>query len=145
MYRKILLAYDGAPSSAAALDQAVDLARLCGAELHLVGAVTADSATAIAGGIGAKAVPGGYEQHALELLLTGEASDLRQNGMTVETSIRVGHPGREIVSAAEELNADLVVVGHSGKGVLARWFEGSVGSELVNELPCNLLIAMRAA
>jgi nucleotide-binding universal stress UspA family protein len=39
------------------------------------------------------------------------------------------------------VDADLVIVGHSDKGILARWFEGSVGAGLVRDLPCNLLIA----
>ena len=33
------------------------------------------------------------------------------------------------------------VVGHTGKGVLARLFQGSVGAELLNNLQCSLLVA----
>ena len=48
MYQKILLAYDGTPSSSAALRQCVDLARHCKAELHLLGVVAITPTTAIA-------------------------------------------------------------------------------------------------
>ena len=70
-----------------------------------------------------------------------ETSVLDGQGLGVSTSIRFGSPGIEIAACAHEMKADLVVIGHTGKGVLARLFEGSVGAELLNNLPCSLLVA----
>jgi hypothetical protein len=37
------------------------------------------------------------------------------------------------------------VLGHSEKGMIIHWFEGSVGTELLTNLPCSLLSATDAA
>ena len=150
MYQKILLAYDGTTSSSAALRQSVDLARHCKADLHLLGVVAITPTTAAAGSsvIGG-AVAGAYpvmneiwvqDEEYLRQALDAAARDLGQ-GLSISTSIRFGSPGLEIAACAEEIGADLVVVGHTGKGVLARLFQGSVGVELLNNLPCSLLVA----
>ena len=145
MYRKILLAHDGTHFVAPALRQAEELARHCGAELHLLGVVVINTATAIAEGFGGGSDAWGYEQSALEQSLNDAAQALRDKGLTVGISIRLGNPGAEIANAAHELKADLVVIGHSGKGVLGRLFQGSVGAELLSNLPCSLLIATHGA
>lgn len=151
MYRKILLAYDGSTSSSAALRQSVDLARHCDAELHLLGVVaitptTAAAGTSVVGGALAGAYPvmgeiWAQDQDALRQALEAAARDLDGDGLTVATSIRFGSPGLEIAACADDIKADLVVIGHTGKGVLARLFQGSVGAELLNNLPCSLLVA----
>jgi nucleotide-binding universal stress UspA family protein len=69
------------------------------------------------------------------------ALELSRQGLKASTSIREGIPAREIAACAAELGADLVVVGHSDKGVLGRWLEGSVGAGLLKDLSCNLLVA----
>ena len=151
MYQKILLAYDGTTSSSAALRQSVDLARHCKAELHLLGVVAISPTTAVAGAsLVGGAVVGAYpvveeiwgrDQAYLRQALDAAVHDLGGQGLGVSTSIRFGSPGIEIASCAHEIKADLVVVGHTGKGVLARLFQGSVGAELLNNLPCSLLVA----
>lgn len=140
MYQNILVAYDGSSFSDVALHQGLDLARLCNAKLHLVGiiATTAYVATPV---VGLPIDFWGMEHKALGEALEGAARDLSGQGLKATTSIREGNPANEIAACANELNADLVVVGHSDKGVLARWFEGSVGAGLLRDLPCNLLIA----
>jgi nucleotide-binding universal stress UspA family protein len=45
------------------------------------------------------------------------------------------------VRYVEEVGADLVVLGHTNKGLLARWLQGSIGARLLNQLPCSLLVA----
>lgn len=145
MYRRILLAHDGSRFSAPALHQATELAGQCESELHLVGVVAINSASVVAEGFGGGNDPWGYEQSMLERTLNGAAEEIRAKGIVVDVATRLGDPGMEIVKAARELKADLVVVGHSGKGVLARLFQGSVGSELLNNLPCSLLIATGGA
>jgi nucleotide-binding universal stress UspA family protein len=133
------------------LRQSVDLARHCKAELHLLGVVaitptTTAAAASVAGGAVVGAYPvveeiWGRDQAYLRQALDTAIHDLGGQGLSVSTSIRFGSPGIEIATCAHELKADLVVVGHTGKGVLARLFEGSVGAELLNNLPCSLLIA----
>ena len=142
MYQKILVAYDGSSFSDVALHRGADLARLCKAELHLVGIVATTAyvvSTEVYGGIDFW----GMERKELQEALEGAARKLSGQGLNAKTSIREGVPTTEIADCAAELKADVVIVGHSDKGVLARWFEGSVGSGLLRELPCDLLVAIR--
>lgn len=140
MYQKILLAYDGSSFSAAALRQGTDLARLCQAELHLLGIVVTTGSSLIVEAEGQIDV-WGLERQDIERALASAAHDLGGKGVNAITSIRQGDPAIEIVTYAHEIKADLVVLGHSEKGIIVRWFEGSVGTELLNNLPCSLLIA----
>jgi nucleotide-binding universal stress UspA family protein len=139
MFWKILLAYDGSAFGAAALRQSADLARLCKAELHLLGIVLTTSYRALAEGLGATDILG-KERESLQQALDAAVRGLDAQGVNVISTIREGDPQAEIINYAHRINADLVL-GHSGKGTIARWFEGSVGSELLTNLPCSLLIA----
>ena len=107
-----------------------------------MGVVVTTGVGAIAEGYGGGGIDvWGMEQEDLQHALDTAARDLGGEGLTVSTSIRLGSPGTEIAACAHEIKADLVVVGHTGKGVLARLFQGSVGAELLNNLPCSLLVA----
>jgi nucleotide-binding universal stress UspA family protein len=53
--------------------------------------------------------------------------------------IREGDPWREILDAAEELPADLVVMGTHGRSGPERFFLGSVTEKLVRCLPCPVM------
>lgn len=68
------------------------------------------------------------------------AIELRKQGHEVVATLCIGDPGTTIVDYSSRIQADLVVVGHTGKSIFARLFEGSVGAQLLNHLPCHLLI-----
>ena len=140
MFRKILLAYDGSTFGAPALQQTADLAHACNAELHLLGVVLTTGYMALAEGINGAVDLWGMEHKSLESAMDAAVRDLGQRGVTIISSIQEGDPGAVIASYAHEIKADLVVIGHSGKGIIARWLEGSVGSKLLSDLPCSLLI-----
>lgn len=53
---------------------------------------------------------------------------------------RVGEPARELVEAARELEADLVVVGSSTGAPPGGSVPGSVGGEVVRSAPCDVLV-----
>ena len=139
MFKRIVLAYDGSPGTDAALHQAAELAELSRAELHLLGVVAISASTAYAA-----TYEVGYffasEEDAVEKALEA-AIDKLGDRVSVHTKIRTGDPADQIAAHAHEVGADLVVIGHSDKGFLARWFEGSTGAKLIRDLPCNLLVA----
>lgn len=64
---------------------------------------------------------------------------LRVARINHEIEIREGDPWREIVAAADEMAADLAVLGTHGRGGLDRLFLGSVAEKLVRRLPCPVL------
>jgi nucleotide-binding universal stress UspA family protein len=140
MYQNIVLAYDGSRFSAGALRQGLELAKLCGAQLHVLGIAVRTGGMAIAESVGPDDV-WGRGQKDLEKSVETAVQEIRDQHVSVLACIRQGDPAVEISRYAQEVAADLVVLGHAGKGLLMRWFQGSVGARLLNELPCSLLVA----
>jgi len=139
MFQKILLAYNGSVHSVAALKQAADLARFSDAELHILGIVVRTGALVLALGDGVIDVME-VERDRIHKAIETAATDLGSQGVNVAYSIRKGDPAEEIVSHAYKIRADLVVLGRTDKGVIARWFQSSIGAQLLSHLPCSLLI-----
>jgi nucleotide-binding universal stress UspA family protein len=75
-----------------------------------------------------------------EQFLETQAQILRDKGREVDTIIRTGHPAEEIVLAAEELDADLVMVGSHGWSAAKRLLLGSVSDRVLEYAPCSVLI-----
>ncbi|MBX7187739.1 MAG: universal stress protein [Vicinamibacteria bacterium] len=63
----------------------------------------------------------------------------REAGIDYETQIREGNPWREIQAAAEEMPADLVIMGTHGRSGAERFLLGSVAEKLVHRLPCPVM------
>lgn len=140
MYGKILLAYNGTTYAANALRDGAELARQCGAELHLLGIVPTTGVYAIAQSHAAGDMLG-LEQAHLRRALEEAAQQIAGKCVKLVSVIREGDPAGEIVAYAREIDADLVVIGHRDRSALARWFGGSTSQRLLNDLKCSLLIA----
>ena len=64
-------------------------------------------------------------------------------GTKVESHAKVGSPADVVISVAEEVGADLIVVGSKGmRG--ARRVIGSVPNRIAHRGPCHVLIAKTA-
>lgn len=64
---------------------------------------------------------------------------VREARIDHEIEISEGDPWREIVVAAEEMPADLVVMGTHGRSGVERLVLGSVAEKLIRRLPCPVL------
>jgi nucleotide-binding universal stress UspA family protein len=144
MFGKILLAYNGSADSAVALHRAGELARLSNSELHILGIVEITSGSILAQSAGGGVDILGMQREHLAHLLETAANDLKAQGVKVDFAVRDGDPAVEIVNYAHQIKADLTVLGHTDRGRIARWFQGSVGAKLLSDLPCNLLIATKS-
>lgn len=67
------------------------------------------------------------------------ANENRAQGLTVTTSFREGVAFLEILKAAEELNADLIVLGTHGRTGLPHILIGSVAERVVRQASCAVL------
>lgn len=141
MFQKILVAYSASEHSAIALRQAAELASFGQSELHMLGIVVTTGAVALAETTSGTGSFLSFEHERISKALESASSDLRKQGLNVSMSVLKGDAANEIIATAHRIKADLAVIGHSNKGVLARWFQGSVGARLMSELPCSLLIA----
>lgn len=54
--------------------------------------------------------------------------------------VRAGIPDREIVAAAKDWHADVIVIGTHARTGLAHWFQGSVAESVVHHAPCPVLV-----
>jgi len=131
-FRRILVPIDFTDLSAAALDWAIELAASVGASVTVMhsyaipmvgfpdGALI-PSATA-ATGLGEAA------QKALEEVV---AKRRRPGGVPLESLLREGDAWEEIQHVADEMNADLIVIGTHGRHGLARALLGSVAERVI--------------
>lgn len=72
------------------------------------------------------------------------AEALRRDGLEVTTELRSGDADHQILLAAEEWRADLVVVGSRGLTGLAEFVLGSVASNVAKHAHCPVLVARTA-
>jgi len=64
---------------------------------------------------------------------------LSENGIEASVEVRSGHPSQTILAFAEEISADLVVVGSHQPG-LEDFFLGSTASRVVRHAKCHVLV-----
>ena len=85
--------------------------------------------------------PAGYSfQRAAQEAVDRVAMELRDMTPNVETSVRGGAPADQIIRAADELEADLIVVGGRGKGAVEAIVLGSVAYRVLHHAPCPVLV-----
>ncbi len=58
----------------------------------------------------------------------------------VERRVEIGEPGSMLCRLAEDLGADMVVVGSRGRGAIRRALMGSVSTHVVNNAPCPVVV-----
>jgi nucleotide-binding universal stress UspA family protein len=78
---------------------------------------------------------------AVDALARSTADRLTAAGVTTETDVRQGDPAHEIVRAATDWKADLIVLGTRGLTGLERLLLGSVARKVLQHAPCSVLVA----
>jgi nucleotide-binding universal stress UspA family protein len=138
MYRNILLAYDGTLEGRGALREGALLAKQCEAEVVLLAVIDSTAQISMVGDASAAFVPR-YQPEDFQKILDEGVARLTRLGLLHTALLRAGDPVTCIVEVADEVGADLVVVGHHKQGALARWLIGSVTASLIDRLNCSLL------
>jgi nucleotide-binding universal stress UspA family protein len=62
-------------------------------------------------------------------------------GVVAGAHLRMGEVAKEVGALAEELEADLIVVGRRGRSTIARAVMGSVSRSVVRHAPCPVVVA----
>ncbi len=131
MIKRILAPTDGSAVSRKAVHFAAELAKQVSASLTLLGVI--DSGLLLSAGVSPEVSPVNIQEstedvvrQAVQAYLDASLSDCRSQGIEVSSLIRTGHPVEQIIQQAEELRADLVVMGSHGRSALRAAMLGSV-------------------
>jgi nucleotide-binding universal stress UspA family protein len=140
-FHTILHPTDFSPNSAEAFRFACALARDCDARLIVVHAVEPAPAMVGEGTL----VP--YDLEELREDARRKVDELRPSdpGIHMETAIRDGPAPAVILDAANELEADLIVMGTHGRTGLRRLFLGSVAELVLRRAHCPVLTVKEPA
>lgn len=142
--RKILLATDGSEEADLAAKTAVALAAEPGSELHVVTVGPEYPMYMLPDNAGH--FPEIFEKEKRETreVLDAQVSKVEALGASVEKAHqRSGRPDREILALADDLDADMIVVGSRGLGGLRRTLMGSVSDAVVRHAHCPVLVVRR--
>jgi nucleotide-binding universal stress UspA family protein len=138
-FRKILVPIDFSDHSSAALDLAIDVARSYGATLHLLHCYPIDPGAISPYGI---VIPEGFDRDVREAggrELARWADKAAAAGIAVEQHLSSMFPAEVIARMAEEIGADLIVMGTRGLSGLRHVLLGSIAERVLRLAPCPVL------
>lgn len=141
--KQILVPVDFSTFSGRALRHALPLAQRFGAGIVLLHVIelfpidymvgtSSDSITGVEG-----------RRRAKEDLAKLGAKILESSGVHYRSVVRAGKPYREIVKAARELDADLIVLSTHGRTGLDRFYLGSTAERVVRHAACPVLVVRK--
>lgn len=137
--KKILCPTDFSPGSAQAIRAAVNIAKTTSGEIVLVHASYLPPSALIPEWTFPTESIEQLGRDADRELAAAEAEARKLGAQRVSRKVVDGLPWRSICDAAEELAADLIVVGTHGRTGLARVLLGSVATMVIRHAPCSVL------
>ena len=142
--KKILLATDGSEDASVATRAAVDLSNSSSSELHVVHVFEFIPPREYINLALRIRSPFASEREGREMLAE-QVSLIEETGSIVHAAhLRMGSPVDEILNTAQEIGADLVVVGSRGLGGVKRLLMGSVSERVVHYATCPVLVLRSA-
>jgi nucleotide-binding universal stress UspA family protein len=137
MFSKILHANDGSESAFHALSLALAIAQQNDSELHMVSVEEIDYMPEFIEEVREETGVGARRFHNVVHRARVMAEERH---VKLRTHVVAGHPVRDIVELATELEADLLVIGARGHSALYERLIGSRADRLVNLAPCPVLV-----
>lgn len=142
---KVLLATDGSEYSELALQALIAVGRPQETEVHIVHVVELRPVVI--------QTPEWEREHSdarramwtrAEEIIAHAVRMLENAGFHVTTAIREGDPRTDLIDAASEWHADLMIVGSHGRTGLDRLLMGSVSEAVARHAPCSVQIVRTA-
>jgi nucleotide-binding universal stress UspA family protein len=133
--RTVVAGYDGSSPSERALERAATLA---GAQGTVV--VVTASPSRLSPGVTSEPIldaPAPDEQNAM---LERSRALLHEHGIQATLVATDLDPAEALLQAARDHRAELIVVGHTGSGYVARALLGSTAENVVRGAPCDVLV-----
>ena len=143
MFTRIVVGTDGSETAAEAVRQATELAKLSGATLSIVSAYAPvhkrrldDEQSGAPADVQHEIGP----REDVNLVLDAAAAAARKEGVEAQTHPVEADPADAILNVAEQVDADLIVVGNKGMAGARRFLLGSVPNKVSHHAPCSVII-----
>jgi len=136
MFQNVIVGADDSPTAATAVAAAAELVRISGGRLHVVTAYNSKR-------VAEPELPAEFKNtmltHPADVLLDHLSEIVKRAGIEPCLHAAAGDPADSLVQVAEDVEADLIVVGNKGmRG--ARRVLGSVPNTVAHHAPCSVLI-----
>lgn len=138
-YKTILIPVDGSDASLKALDRAIELAKFYTSKLVIAHVIDVRSYSLA---IAYREPLEEYAEDNAKKILADAEQKAKDAGLTdIATLKKEGSPRSVIAKKiAPEVNADLIVMGATGYGMVERMFVGSVSESTVRHSTCDIMI-----
>jgi nucleotide-binding universal stress UspA family protein len=140
LFKRIVVGTDGSDTASEAVRQAIELAQPLEANLEIVSAFEPvpqdrlrEESSEIPGDVAHAVGP----REDVNVVLESAAGRAREVGIEVNTHPREGDPADALLDVAEEIDADLLIVGNKG---MQRRVLGSVPNSVSHKAPCSVVI-----
>jgi nucleotide-binding universal stress UspA family protein len=137
MFAKILVAYDGSEGAKLGLEKAREIAQAVKAEIHIlaVGRIPEYAET-----VSEVEEEKEQAQNYYSKIMDEAASQLGRQGLSPSVHIEFGKPAETILRVAEDLKADLVVLGTHPHAAVRRRFLGATVDKVIDHAHCSVLV-----
>ncbi len=137
MFQRILLAYDGSEPAGRALERSAEVMAAGAADLHVVavGRVPEYAETQDEVNEAREQAEAYYGKHLEEALAV-----LKARGVAATAHVAYGKPSEQILRLADEIHADLVILGAHAHSSLRRRFLGGTADKVVDNAGCSVLV-----
>jgi len=135
MFTRILHANDGSDHAFNALKLALSLAKKDAAELHMVSVEERGHMPELSEEDDTAATTVRFDKTLQQARSLAEKSHVK-----LLTHVLVGHPARSVIKLANDLSADLIIVGASGHSALYDRMIGSRAQKILHHATCPVLV-----
>lgn len=144
MYDRILVPTDGSTNAGRAIEHAITIAEGEGAMIHGLHVINTGSYTGLPIETSAEQVRDILTEEAEAAIETLEDA-AETAGIKVDSHIVEGAPAKTIVSKADELDCDLIVMGTTGRTGLRRLLIGSVTESVLRHATVPVVVVPNPA
>ncbi len=137
--KTILVPTDFGDASEAAIEYAIDLAKSLGSEVVMMHAFEIPAVGFPDGALVATAEMTNRVLEGAQVGLERQVSNYEARGVPLRSVIKQGDPWRTVIATAEEVGADLIIMGTHGRKGLPRALLGSVAEKVVRTAPIPVL------
>jgi len=143
LFKRIVVGTDGSESATEAVRQAVELAKLTGARLDVVSAFEPVPGRRVESEISQAPSDVSHEfgpREEATFALDRAVGVAHEGQVEVTPHAMDGDPADAILDVAEQVKADLIMVGNKGMTGARRFLLGSVPNKVSHHSPCSVII-----